>query len=89
MQMKDKRHPYYALRIIMCQSNSPKLPMAVDTAVGWQLSVVIATSPVCPAPSRCVSLSRHNSQAHIMPWFFLRNASSTHPAGMLEPEEAR
>ena len=45
MQMKDKRHPYYALRIIMCQSNSPKLPMAVDTAVGWQLPVVIATSP--------------------------------------------
>ena len=29
----------------MCQSSSPKLPMAVDTAVGWQLPVVIATSP--------------------------------------------
>ena len=33
----------------MCQSSSPKLPMAVDTAVGWQLPVVIATSPACPA----------------------------------------
>ena len=22
-----------------------------------------------------------------MPWFFLRNASSMHPAGVLEPEE--
>ena len=26
----------------MCQSNSPKLPMAVDIAVGWQLPVVLA-----------------------------------------------
>ena len=29
----------------MCQSSSPKLPKAVDTAVGWQLPVVLATSP--------------------------------------------
>ena len=27
------------------QSSSPKLPMAVDIAVGWQLPVVLATSP--------------------------------------------
>ena len=27
------------------QSNSPKLPMAVDTVVGWRLPVVLATSP--------------------------------------------
>ena len=44
MQMKDKRHPLCA-KGCMCQSNSPKLPMAVDTAVGWQLPVVLATSP--------------------------------------------
>ena len=48
MQMKDKRHPLCA-KDYMRQSSSPKLPMAVDTAVGWQLSVVIATSPACPA----------------------------------------
>ena len=44
MQMKDKRHPLCA-KDYMCQSSSPKLPMAVDTALGWQLPVVIATSP--------------------------------------------
>ena len=44
MQTKDERHPLCA-KGCMCQSNSPKLPKAVDTAVGWQLPVVIATSP--------------------------------------------
>ena len=44
MQMKDKRHPLCA-KYYMRQSSSPKLPMAVDTAVGWQLPVAIATSP--------------------------------------------
>ena len=32
MWMKDKRHPLCA-KGCMCQSNSPKLPMAVDVAV--------------------------------------------------------
>ena len=48
MQMKDKRHPLCA-KDYMCQNSSPKLPMTVDTAVGWQLPVAIATSPACPA----------------------------------------
>ena len=32
-RVKDKRHPLRA-KDYMCQSSSPKLPMAVDTAVG-------------------------------------------------------
>ena len=48
MQMKDKRHPL-CVKGCMRQSNSPKLPLAVDTAVGWQLPVVLTTSPACPA----------------------------------------
>ena len=44
MQMKDKRHPLCA-KGCMCQSNSPKLPKAVDISVSQQLPVVLATSP--------------------------------------------
>ena len=47
-RVKDKRHPLCA-KDYMCQSSSPKLPMAVDTAVGWQLPVVLTMSSVCPA----------------------------------------
>ena len=46
---EGRKTPFETLMVVVCQSSSPKLPMAVDTAVGWQLPVVIATSPACPA----------------------------------------
>ncbi len=50
MQMKNKRHPYYALRIIMCQSNSPKLPMAVDMSVIFPVSLLSQPRSKMDAP---------------------------------------
>ena len=45
MQSEGQQTPLLCVKDYMRQSSSPKLPMAVDTAVGWQLPVVIATSP--------------------------------------------
>ncbi len=49
MQMKDKRHPLYA-KDYMCQSNSPKLPMAVDTHVISPVSFLNLTSAKASIP---------------------------------------
>ena len=42
---EGRKTPFDTLMVVVCQSSSPKLPMAVDITVSWQLPVVLAMSP--------------------------------------------
>ena len=45
---------------ILSTSSTVWLTKAVDISVSYPVHVVVYTVPTCPAPSRCVGLSRYN-----------------------------
>ena len=51
-------------KAFLSTSGTVWLTKAVDISVSCPVHVVVYTVPACPAPSRCVSLFRHNSSSY-------------------------